>query len=171
MGVSGSSIANMIIGNTSYSNPVPQGINAPIVSSNYQFVTNVFNQLFGQAPSDIQNISLDGCDPICTPEDVALLIKQTLYKVCTPIPSQLDLIESKVDAISVSVADNPCNPTAVTAAGAISSSGIYCLANNIAGAITISASNVYLDLNNYRVTDGITVNGGLDQITIRNGVG
>ena len=165
VGISGSSVANMIIGNTSYSNPIPSGSNNPIVSSNYQFVTNVFNQLFGQVPSDLQNISLDGCDPICTPEDIALLIKQTLYKVCTPIPSQLDVIESKIDNIG-----GACDPTAVTAAGTISSSGIYCVANEISGALTIAASNVYLDLNNYRITDGITANGGLDQITIRNGV-
>ena len=70
VGISGSSIANMIIGNTSYSNPLPRAENEPIVSSNYQFVTNVFNPLFGIAPSDIQNISLDGCAPICQPDDV-----------------------------------------------------------------------------------------------------
>ncbi len=71
VGISGSSIANMIIGNTSYSNPIPRGENAPIVSSNYEFVTNVFNPLFGLAPSDIQNISLDGCAPICQPADIS----------------------------------------------------------------------------------------------------
>ncbi len=164
VGISGSSIANMIIGNTSYSNPIPRGENAPIISSNYEFVTNVFNPLFSQAPSDIQNISLDGCDPICTPEDIALLIKQTLFKVCTPIPSQLDVIESAIEAL------NPCAPTAVTTAGTISTSGTYCLANEISGSITIAASDVDVDLNNYRVTQGITVNGDLDQVKIRNGV-
>ncbi len=69
-GISGSSIANMIIGNTSYSNPIPRGENAPIVSSNYQFVTNTFNQLFGSAPSDVQNIALDGCAPISQPDNI-----------------------------------------------------------------------------------------------------
>ncbi len=74
VGISGSSIANMIIGNTSYSNPIPRGQNAPIVSSNYEFVTNVFNPLFGLAPSDVQNISLAGCDPICQPADISARI-------------------------------------------------------------------------------------------------
>ena len=76
VGISGSSIANMIIGNTSYSNPLPRGENEPIVSSNYQFVTNVFNPLFGVAPSDIQNISLDGCAPICQPDDIEARIRR-----------------------------------------------------------------------------------------------
>ena len=100
VGISGSSIVNLIIRNTAYSNPIPTGTpNEPIVSSNFQFVTNIFNQLFGTAPSNIQNISLDGCEPICTPADLALIGKQTLHKVCTTIPSQLDVMESKIDII------------------------------------------------------------------------
>ena len=74
VGISGSSIANMIIGNTSYSNPIPRGENAPIVSSNYEFVTNIFNPLFEIAPSDIENISLAGCEPICPPDDISARI-------------------------------------------------------------------------------------------------
>jgi len=48
IGISGSSIANLIIGNTAYSNPVPQNIEGggPIVFTNYAFVTNIFNELF-----------------------------------------------------------------------------------------------------------------------------
>jgi hypothetical protein len=85
VGISGSSIKNMIIANTAYSNPVPQTSiegGGPIVGSNYYFVTNVFNQLFGIAPTDLQNISLDGCVPICAPDDLALIIKQTEAKAC-----------------------------------------------------------------------------------------
>ena len=100
VGISGSSVANMIIGNTAYNNP-PSSDNF-IVGSNYQFVTNVFNQKFGQAPSALQNISLDGCDPISTPEDLALLIKQIKYKVCISIPSQLDVIQSLIENIDAS---------------------------------------------------------------------
>ncbi len=100
VGISGSSIVNLIIGNTAYSNPIPTGTpNEPIVSSNFQFVTNIFNQLFGTAPSDIQNIALDGCEPICSLADLALIGKQTLHKVCTTILSQLDVIESKIDVV------------------------------------------------------------------------
>ncbi len=52
-GISGSSISNMIIGNTAFDN-----------SFNYQFVTNVFNQLFGLAPTDLQNIESVSKNPI-----------------------------------------------------------------------------------------------------------
>ena len=52
-GISGSSISNMIIGNTSFDNPF-----------NYVFVTNVFNQLFGDEPTKLQNVSLSSTDPI-----------------------------------------------------------------------------------------------------------
>ncbi len=51
-GISGSSISNLIIDNVAYSNP----INPPVISSNYQFVANVFNPLFGDAPTTLQNI-------------------------------------------------------------------------------------------------------------------
>ncbi len=53
VGISGSSISNMIIGNTSFDNPF-----------NYQFVTNVFNPIFGDEPTFLQNIAIDSNDPI-----------------------------------------------------------------------------------------------------------
>ena len=59
VGISGSSISNMIIGNSAFDNPF-----------NYQFVTNVFNQLFGFGPSILQNISTSSTDPITRPLDV-----------------------------------------------------------------------------------------------------
>ena len=91
VGISGSSISNMIIGNTAYNNP-PSTTNF-FVPSNYQFVTNVFNQLFGQAPSDLQNISLDGCVPIAMPDDIALIEKQTFAKNCD--------VQTKVDYVQL----------------------------------------------------------------------
>ena len=213
IGISGSSVANMIIGNTSYSNPIPRGANAPIVSSNYAFVTNVFNPLFGQIPSDLQNISLDGCDPICTPEDIALLVKQIKYKVCgieskidvvdlieskvCKMDSQLDTIESKEDQIESSVIEildktchiesqqdtieskidelGACGFTSLTSADvsagaiALSTSGNYCLAEDITADITISASNITLDLNQRELTGTIATSGFIDNVIIRNG--
>jgi FOG: WD40 repeat len=178
VGISGPSICNMIIGNTAYSNPIPSSINHPIVSSNYYFVCNVFNQLFGQTPSALQNISLGGCEVISQPTDLGLLASQILYKVCVPIPSQLDVVESKIMAIDsqIDVVESKIDklicpaPTPISTAQTISTSGSYILCNNITGTITIAASNVALDLNNYKISNGIVVNGGLDQITMRNGV-
>ena len=153
-GISGSSISNMIIGNTAYNNP-PSTTNF-FVPSNYQFVTNVFNSLFGQAPSDLQNISLNGCEPITPPDDLVLLAKQIRYQVCEGIPSFIENLEI-----------NACNP-AVLVGQTISASGIYCLSQN-SDSIFITASNVELDLNNYKVTGSITINSDLENITIKNG--
>ncbi len=204
VGIAGSSIANMIIANTAYNNP-PHTDNVS-VPSNYQSVTNVFNSLFGQAPTDLQNISLNGCQAISSPEDVALIAKQIRYKVCNSLPSQLDVIESKIAAIEIGSAscdldpilnavsqseellcskletidsqldvieskiESPCAATAILAATTITESGHYCVANNITdGPITIAASDVDLDLNDLKVTQGIVVNGGLTGIIIHNG--
>ena len=54
----------------------------------------------------------------------------------------------------------------------IAIAGFYYLAGNVANQITISASNVTLDLNGHTVsggTNGIVVNGGLSNVTIKNG--
>lgn len=59
IGISGSSIDNDIIGNVSYNNQL-----------NYAFVCNVFNQLFGDAPTGLQNISSGLNRPILAPLDL-----------------------------------------------------------------------------------------------------
>ena len=144
VGISGTSICNMITRNTAYNNP-PVSSNF-FVPSNYQFVTNVFNQAFGQGPTALQNISLNACDPIIAPVDVGLLSQQILYNVTV------------------------CAPTPVLSAETISASGIYCLSQNMTGNCVISASGVSLDLNNYKVTGTINVLPSQNQVTIKNGV-
>ena len=67
VGISGSSIANLIIGNTVYANP----IDPPIITTNYQFVTNIFAQRSGLTPSILQNISIGCNEPVCQPDDMA----------------------------------------------------------------------------------------------------
>jgi WD40 repeat protein len=64
VGISGSSICNMIIQNTAYNNP-----------TNYEFVPNVFNPLFGLGPTLLQNIAL-GMNPIPQPADIDLTLIQ-----------------------------------------------------------------------------------------------
>lgn len=66
VGISGSSIVNLIIDNSAFSNPF-----------NYQFVCNVFNQLFGEGPSALQNIAVQANNPIATPDDIPTRIKRT----------------------------------------------------------------------------------------------
>ena len=157
MGISGTSICNMITRNTAYNNP-PTSSNF-FVPSNYYFVTNVFNQAFGQGPTALQNISLNACDPISAPEDVGLLAQQILYNVEVSIPSQLDVIQSLIG----------CLPTAITAGTTITAAGNYCLSTSITGNIAITASDVYLNLNNRTVTGTITINAHISSVNISNG--
>jgi parallel beta-helix repeat protein len=152
VGISGSSICNYIANNTAYSNP----INPPIVGSNYQFVTNVFRQLFGTMPSTLQNVSLTTCEPPCNPVDLELLIKQNLNKT-----------EIIIDSLA-------CGATPITAEDAfggsvaINESGNYCLATDITADISITATCVSLDLNNRCLTGTIAIS-QVDDIVVKNG--
>jgi hypothetical protein len=93
------------------------------------------------------------------------------------------VVGSKVDQLSTSVFPILANitsqvstePIPVTAAGTISTSGSYRLANNIVGTIDISADGVTFDLNGYTitpvgVTNGINVTTSHKNINIKNGL-
>ncbi len=165
VGISGSSISNMIIGNTAYNNPL--ATTNFYVGSNYQFVTNVFNELFGQAPTQLQNVSLDGCAPISTPEDLGLILKQTLAKQCSVFDDILTI--NLLDAFTKLDAITACVPTVISAAQTISTAGSYCVRQAINGIITITANDVAVDLNDYGITGGITMS-GVDNVNIKNGM-
>ena len=62
VGISGSSIANCIVGNRAYGN-----------IKNYEFVTNVFDPRFGHLPSDLQNLCVSGLH--CKKDDIIGCIK------------------------------------------------------------------------------------------------
>ncbi len=84
------------------------------------------------------------------------------------IITTLDVVESKVCLLT------ECEPTPITAPGTISASGTYCLANDIPGTITISANDVVLDLNGYRINPlinlvSIILSAGINRIVIMNG--
>jgi hypothetical protein len=78
-------------------------------------------------------------------------------------------LNSKVSELTL------CMPTTITTATNITVPGHYCLANAIIGTITISSSDVYLDLNGYTIngsTDSAIVidnSNSLRNITIANG--
>ena len=154
IGISDASSCNLVIGNSAYNN-----------AQNYEFVSNVFDPTTQVAPTALQNISLDGCVPISQPQDIDLLLKQTLQKAC-----DMQLV---VEAFGLSLFDVPaltsCASTPIETSQTISTAGSYCLANDVSS-LTINASQVSVDLNGYKVSDGITVNGGFSAITIENGV-
>lgn len=87
VGISGSSIANLIIQNSAYENPR----NPSIAFSNYNFVCNVFNQLFGLAPTYLQNTEVNNL--ILQPENV-----DTTVKI---IESKLSIIQQQVTSLLI----------------------------------------------------------------------
>ena len=134
--------------NTAYNNP-PLSANF-FVPSNYYFVTNVFNPAFGQAPTELQNISLNACDPIIAPIDIGLFVQQILYNIALLI-SQLEAIEASI--ITAIDTANQCGPTAITSGTTITAAGPFYVAYDMTGNIVINASDVYLSLNNRIVTE------------------
>ncbi len=76
VGIAAPSITNMVIGNTAFNNPIPRAAYEPVVETNYQFVTNVFNQLFGEGPSLTQNIATSALNPLPIVPDVPAKIKR-----------------------------------------------------------------------------------------------
>ena len=148
VGISGSSISNLIIGNTAYSNP----LNPFMVSENYQFVTTVFNSMFENAPTLLQNLSLAFNQPICIPENEAFLAQQLIAKVddlaaCSPV---------SLDANNVS--DGTISLTL---------EGTYCLNEDLTTDISITATCVSLDLNDRILTGIINITG--DDVQVKNG--
>ena len=95
VGISGSSIANLILGNSSYSNPIPRASNAPIVSSNYEFVINVFDGNSNGLANPFQNVKFDGCKPSLLTDNIVDEVRILKAKMCD--------IQSKVDAILLAV--------------------------------------------------------------------
>lgn len=159
IGISGSSICNLIVGNSAYSNP----INPSIIDTSYQFVCNVFNQLFGSTPSDLQNIAIGTCDPIFNPDDVTLLVKQNINRTID--------IQSKIDNLSL-CAPIPLTNESITSLGpdtiTIDEPGCYCLSADLAVDIVITVSCVCVDLMERCLKGTITVQTA-DDVVVKNG--
>lgn len=185
VGISGSNIANLIIENTSYNN-----------AFNYQFVTlpGIYNPLFNYLPSPLQNISQAGGQPVSYPQNIVgytniieaqvraveTKLDSIIEKLCTTesllaLPYQT-LYQSALDIIMpfTSIVDllEPCQQTTIFLPTTISTSGSYCLGQNINGEIIINADAVHLDLSGHTIsggTNGVTVNSNIKLATIQNG--
>ncbi len=194
VGLSGSSLANLIINNSSYNN-----------LTNYQFVTNIFTQAFGTVPTELQNIAIKAQEAIVNPPqlnqemDCMLAIVDninTVYNNMNTLDAAINLIYNVNLATTKSLADSlitkqsllenllveypqlaqiQCMEIALTNTSTftISIAGVYCLANNVTGSITIAVSNVTLDLDGHQVINAtgnaIVVNSGLTHVNILNG--
>jgi dipeptidyl aminopeptidase/acylaminoacyl peptidase len=182
VGISGSSIANVITHNLVYN-----------AASPYQFVPNIFDGTADGTPSPLQNVYFASQDPVVSQSNpfalaqscagyssileatvTAMVPKANDIATQTDIPVQtiLDNAISIADAI-MPLTPSPCNSTLIATATTINSAGTYCLANTITGSIVINQNNVVLDLNGYRIqngTNGVVVNSGMSWVTIQNGI-
>lgn len=114
--------------------------------------------------SQLKKIMLLGF--ICTPLSKSLTVQpgENIWHLAASIATQIDTLSQ-------------CNLTPLSGTSiTISTSGTYCLSNNLMpiGNIIIAASDVYLDLNeqtisNVSTTTGIVVGNGQQRITIANG--
>jgi len=101
----------------------------------------------------------------------------TVNLCCSTVNSKIDFLDTTVvkdfaGTFTAIAANALCNLTPITGPTMISTSGSYCLANDITGAITISVNDVSIDLNGYTINansgNGISImNNGI--ITIQNG--
>ena len=175
-GIYGSSSENLIIQNTAYANPCMNKSSSGAVATNYAFVTNVFNQHFGIGPTALQNISVGCNQPICMPDDLSLILKQSLYKA--DMLSKIDVVGLLADDIDIMLTCTPIVILAVDIPTTINLSGAYCLAQDAsaaATAITINADNVTLDLNNHAITSTAFIGSAIainsyNNIEIKNGI-
>ena len=139
-GISGSSIMNMIIQNTAYSNPLMPFM----VDQSYVFATNIFNQLFGQEPTLLQNIAIGCNEPICQPTDLALLAKQICYKLLNATGcSSTELTSMNVSSGTIFLTD----------------AGNYCLGEAVMADIDITGTSIAVDLNGNCLTGVILISG------------
>ncbi len=107
---------------------------------------------------DVNKSKLDVIESIIPTES-------TFDSIC----SKIDILDSKIDLIDV---DCSCASMPISGPITITSSGSYCLSQNITGVITIDADNVTMDLNRYAVvngSNGIVINNNHSDILIMNG--
>lgn len=96
-----------------------------------------------------------------------LNIGTTYYCRVTAVDSEGNesAASNEVSGAAAAAASYPSGTTDITAAGTISSSGNYRLANDITGNVTINANNVTLRGNGFRITHnsghGVTINAGV----------
>ncbi|MCL4229616.1 hypothetical protein KJZ61_02905 [Candidatus Dependentiae bacterium] len=95
------------------------------------------------------------------------------------IATQTNALETKLDTITTSIGSglstkvdriNNNMMIPITAAGTISTAGSYILANDIAGNITVSGSDISIDFNQYKITGQLIITAGVSRLDFYNGI-
>jgi len=95
-----------------------------------------------------------------------------VFTIGDQIDDQTTIFCSKID--NVEVAGNPCDPTPITGPTTLAVAGHYCLSESFSvgsgDGITVTASNVVLDLNNKTISgtggdNGVVITG--DEVTVK----
>lgn len=112
--------------------------------------------------------------PIPVTDGSRQIIANQIAQQTNALETKIDIIDTNVDDIEASVGIglstkidriNNNMKIPVTASSTISSPGSYILSNNITGPITITASDVSLDLNEFKITGSLTINGSVSAVT------
>ncbi len=198
VGISGSNIANLIVNNTSYCNNSAnyQFVTTPaIFNTNFDWIPTQLQNIsvacgapipatFNlQQQVDFINAELGKFNLInnqiqeinTVPFSAIDTTVNAVNNDISIIDSQLVILASQTDFVRANFLSIPyqCASLSITASTTISSAGIYCLANDISGSISINSSNVTLDLNNHTITNNagnaLNVAGNNNRISIANG--
>jgi hypothetical protein len=74
-----------------------------------------------------------------------------------------------IAAIDCSSSSSACQQTQLTAPTTIASAGNYCMNGDLSGDVTISASDVTINMNGYSLDGSIVISGGIQNIVIQDG--
>ena len=115
-------------------------------------------------------IVLVSFSPICAVVG-SIVSGQSLWWITQRIGQTADIIESKIDALSVCAQTSLSSDDISVNNIAITSPGAYCLSEDVlvSSGITIRASCVFLDLNNRRVDGFISVENSVSDVTVTRG--
>lgn len=116
--------------------------------------------------------------PIPATEGSRQILVNEITSQVNALETKLDIIDTNVDNIESSVGVglstkvdriNNNMKIPITVAGTISTGGSYILANDITGTITVSASNVTIDFNQYKLIGQLRLSGILTKLDFYNG--
>ncbi len=115
-------------------------------------------------------IVLVSFSPICAVVG-SIVSGQSLWWITQRIGQTADIIESKIDALSVCAQTSLSSDDISVNNIEITSPGMYCLSEDVlvSSGITIRASCVFLDLNNRRVDGFISVENNVADVTVTRG--
>ncbi len=124
-------------------------------------------------------------DAMCPQTVGSISINEGIWNVLTRVGAANNVIQSQICDLNTSISSSNCilfGQSDIGAGGVytINSPGVYCMSNDATfttgAAITVNSSDVTIDMQNHMLnagshsgTTGIVINGGVSNVTIKNG--